>query len=93
MFVEILKYFTLKHRSSLPSPHGPLSKVVPSEGISLANKEAKEVLEAEDYCHVPSGNSSGSGYSRGLYEHLSTDEKAKIGKTPAEIGVAATEKS
>ena len=33
MSVRILKYFTLKRRSSLPNPDGPLSKVVPSEGI------------------------------------------------------------
>ena len=38
-------HFTLKCRSSLLSPDDPLSEVVPSEGISLANKE---VLEAED---------------------------------------------
>ena len=42
----ILKYFTLT-RKSLPSPDGPLSKVVPSEGILLANKEVKEVLEGD----------------------------------------------
>ena len=93
MSFGILKYFTLKRKSSLPSPDGPLSKVVPSEGISLANKEVKEVLELEDNCHVPSGNASGSGHSRGPYEHLTADEKAKIGKKVAEIGVAATVKS
>ena len=45
----ILKYFTLT-RKSLLSPDGPLSKVlkvVPSEGILLANKEVKEVLEGD----------------------------------------------
>ena len=52
----LLKYFTLKRTSSLPSPDGPLPKVVPSEGISLANKEVKEVLEVEDNCHLPSGS-------------------------------------
>ena len=75
--VGILKYFTLKRRSFLPSPDGPLSKVIPAEGILLANKE---VLEAEDNCHIPSarGNgASGSGHSRGLYRHFTSDEKAK----------------
>ena len=75
VFVGILKYFTLKRRSSLPSPDGPLSKVVPSEGILFANKE---VLEVEDNCHVPSGSSaSGSGHSHGPYKYFTTDEKAK----------------
>ena len=72
-----LKYIldnTLKRRSSLPNPDGPLSKVVPSEGILLANKE---VLEAEDNCHVPSDNASGSGRSRGPYKHFTTNEKVK----------------
>ena len=46
MSFGIIKYFTWKHRSSLPSPGGPFSKVVLSEGISLANKKVKEVLEA-----------------------------------------------
>ena len=65
MSVGILKYFTLKrrlYRSFLPSPDDPLSKVVPSEGILFANNE---VLDAEDNCHVPSGNgASGSGHTR-----------------------------
>ena len=60
MSVGILKYFTLKCRFSLQSTDGPLSKVVPSEGISLANKEVKEVLEAE---HLSNGKTSGSGRS------------------------------
>ena len=45
--------------------------------------------------HVPSGYVSGSGYSRGPYEHFTIDraidDKAKyVGKKAAEIGVAAT---
>ena len=86
MSVGILKYFTLKHMSSLPSPDDPLSKVVPSEGISLANKE---VLEAEDNCLVPSGNASGSSHSHGRHEHFTIDKKIEIGKKAAEIGVAS----
>ena len=39
MSCEILKYFTLTRKSSvLPSRDGPLSKVVHSEEILLANK-------------------------------------------------------
>ena len=52
----ILKYFTLTHKSSvLPSPDGLLSKVVPSEGMLLANKEVKEVLQGDGMVQ-PSGN-------------------------------------
>ena len=54
----ILKYFT-STRKSLPSPDGPLSKVVPSEGILLANKEVKEVLEGDGMV-PPNGNTSGN---------------------------------
>ena len=50
-------------------------------------------MEAEDNCHMPSGNTSGCGCSREPYKHLTTDEKAKIGKKAAEIGVAAAVKS
>ena len=44
MSVGVLKYFTLKPRSSLPtaSPDGLLLKVAPSGGILLANKEVQQ---------------------------------------------------
>ena len=86
----ILKYFTLM-RKSLPSPDGPLSKVVPSEGILFANKEVKEVLEGDSMVPL-NGNMSGN-HTRGPYEHFTPDEKATVGKKAAEIGVAATVKS
>ena len=86
----ILKYFTLM-RKSLPSPDGTLSKVVPSEGILLANKEVKEVLEGDGVV-PPNGNTSGN-HARGPYEHFTPDEKATVGKKVAEIGVATTVKS
>ena len=66
--------FTLKCRSSLPNPDGPLSKVTLSEGILLSNKD---ILEAEDNCLMSSGNTSGRGHSHGPYEHFTIDEKAK----------------
>ena len=94
MSVGILKYFTLTRKPSLPKPDGPLSKVVPSVGILLASKEVKEVLEGDGLV-APSGstNLGTSGiHTRGPYEHFTTDEKAKIGKKAAEIGVAATVK-
>ena len=49
-----------------------LKYVVPSEGISLANKE---LLEVEDNCQVPSSNASGSSHSHGSNEHVTNDEK------------------
>ena len=55
-------------RKSLPSPDDPLSKVVPSEGILLTNKEVKEVLE-RDGMVPPNGNMSGD-HTRGPYEYF-----------------------
>ena len=88
------KYFTgLPYQLQSPVLMTPLSKVFPSEEISPANKKVKEVLEAEDNCHVPRGNTSGSSHSRAPYKHFTTDEKAKIAfKKASEIGVATTVK-
>ena len=44
----------------VPSPDGPLSKVVPSEGILLANKEVKEVLEEDGMVPPNCSNTSGN---------------------------------
>ena len=90
MSAGILKYFTLTCKS-FPSSDGPLSKVIPSEGILLANKEVKEVLEGDGMA-PPKGNTIGN-HTRGPYEHFTPDEKATVGKKAAEIGVAATMKS
>ena len=79
----ILKYFTLTCKSSvLPSPDGPLSKVVPSEGILLA-KKVKEVLEGDGMVLL-NGNTSGK-HTREPYEHFTPDEKATVGKKAAKI--------
>ena len=43
----------------MPKPVGMSSKVVPSEGILLVNKELKEVLKGDSLV-LPSGNMSGS---------------------------------
>ena len=64
-----LKYFTLKRRSSLPNHAGPLSKAVLSKGILPTCKQGS--------IGSGSGNASGSGHSRGPYEHFTTNEKAK----------------
>ena len=39
-----------------PKPVGVSSKVVPSEGIVLVNKEVKEVLEGDNLVLLPSGS-------------------------------------
>ena len=65
-----------------------MSKVVPSEEISLANKEVRQG-SIGSRSHMPSGNASGSGHSCGPHEHFTTNKKAKIGKKAAEIGVSA----
>ena len=72
----ILRYFILM-RKSLPSPDGPLSKVVPSEGILLTNKEVKEVLEGDAYGIVPPNSNTSGNHTRG---HFIPDEKATVGK-------------
>ena len=72
----ILKYFTLKRRSSMPNPDVSLSKVVPSEEIHYlqTRKYWKRKIIATSQL---SGNTSGSGYSRGPYEHFTIDDKYK----------------
>ena len=54
-----LKFFKheFKRDSCMPNPTGPLSKVVPSEGIKAANEEASKVMNSVklsvDECDVP----------------------------------------
>ena len=44
--MSILKYFKREFKRDLcmPNPTGPLSKVVPSEGIKAANEEVSKVM-------------------------------------------------
>ena len=79
----------LHFNASLPSPDSLLSKVVPSEGILLANKEVKEVLEG-DGMFPPNGDTSGN-HTCGPYEYFTPDEKATVGKKVAEIGGKAAD--
>ena len=83
--MSILKYF--KRESKLPNPAGPLSKVVPSEGIKAANKEVASCMNLTPE-EVPSASVSAT--SRGTYERFTADEKAQIAKRASEHGVAAT---
>ena len=56
----ILKYF--KRESTLPSSSRSLSKVVPCEGITTANKEVNKVVEsmksAMEYNHGSNGSAN-----------------------------------
>ena len=55
----------------LPNPNGSLLEIVPSTSISIVNREA---------------GTSGSKM-RGTYQNFTREEKAKIAKRAAEIGV------
>ena len=73
----------------MPNPTGPLSKVVPSEGIKAANEEVSKVMNSVklsvEECDIPTVSRS-----RGPYERFTPEEKARIGKRAAEHGVAFT---
>ena len=75
--MSILKYF--ERDSAMPNPTGPLSKVVPSEGIKAANEEVSKVMNSVKLSveerYVPSGSRS-----RGPYERFTPEEKARIGR-------------
>ena len=77
----LLKYFKPKERDTpLPDPAGPLSSVMPSSSIQVANKAVKRVLDE-------SSSSEASRPSHGQYETFSPTEKASIAKYAREVGV------
>ena len=77
----LLKYFKPKERDApLPDPAGPLSSVMPSSSIQVANKAVKRVLDE-------SLSSEASWHSRGQYETFSPTEKASIAKYAREVEV------
>ncbi len=81
--MALLKYF--KKDSVLPNPHGPLSTRVLPSAIATANKEVKPLLDAT--------KDNASGASRGKYAccvQSSDEEKIKIAKRAAEMGVTNT---
>ena len=74
MSVGILKYFTLKRRSSLAT----LTAFCLKYSLLREYFACKQgSIESEDNCHVPSDNGSGSSHTRGPYEHFTIDNKAK----------------
>ena len=66
------RYFK-REKGNLPDPHGPLARSVPSASIAAANSEVSTAID------------SGKG---GHYEKYTPQQKAMIGKTAAEHGVA-----
>ena len=82
----ILKYFhrIVKKSSSdetkvnLPDPSGPLSKVIPSSTIAIANEKVSAIEE------MP------GAASRTPYLHLTGAQKFKVGKRAAEFGTTNT---
>ena len=81
--MSLLKYFSLidprYHDSQLPDPNSPLARAIPSSAISVANESVNVSLE-----------SNKKAAKRGVYQKLSTEKKAEIGKRAAEHGVIAT---
>ncbi len=71
-----------KKDSVLPNPHGPLSTRVPPSAIATASKEVKPLLDAT--------KDNASRASRGKYAVYSDEEKIKIAKRAAEMGVTNT---
>ena len=70
-----------KSNSVLPSPTGPLSKIVPSSAISYANKAVMAVL-------INSGDENGVKRG-GTYQRYSGKERATIGNYAVAHGTSA----
>ena len=60
-------------------PNGPLAIAIPSSAISVANESVNVSLE-----------SNKKAAKRGVYQKLSAEKKAEIGKRAAEHGVIGT---
>ena len=75
--MTLYSYFKQKE-TLLPNPNGSLLEIVPSTSISIVNRELKTLLEE--------AGTSGSK-KRGTYQNFTREEKAKIAKRAAEIGV------
>ena len=74
--------------SMLPKPDGLLLQVIPPSSIIAAiNKEVKKVL---DLPTGPRAEEIKTTSKRGMYDHFTLKEKARIEKKVAEHGVTAT---
>jgi tellurite resistance protein len=80
--MSLYNYF--KPASVLPTPDGPLSKIVPSSSIRAANEAVQAILPAGT-ATKPSKNSK----KRGTYQKYSPKEKARIGNYAVQHGTSA----
>ena len=92
--MSLYKYFKPKSSNSsvtsssnaaatvLPSPDGPLSKLVPSSTIQAANNAVQKFVSDDSHCH-PSGNGK-----RGSYAFYTDKERAAIGNYAVQHGTA-----
>ena len=73
--MALFKYFktAVIGTGTLPDPHGPLSRKVPSSTIVEANRQVLEVIEKK---------------GRGEYNKLSPEDNMAVGKYASEHGVA-----
>ena len=70
-------YEPTSQSNSLPAPHGPLARVIPSAAIEYANREVQAVLD------------EAKSRKRGPYRKYSPKERAEIGKFAFENSVLA----
>ena len=80
--MALYKYFKKTSASVLPNPDGPLSSRIPSSAIVKANEEVEPLLTES--------TSKQKGGKRGQYLVYTEEEKFKIGKQGAEMGVTNT---
>ena len=74
--MSLLNYFKQETpHNSLPDPHGPLNKQLPSSSIEETNKEV-------DICYKTASTEK----KHSPYSFAAPDQKAKIGKYAAENG-------
>ena len=77
--MTLYRYFK-QEETSLPNPNDSLSKIVPSTSISIVNREVTTLIEK--------AGTPGSK-KHGTYQIFTGEEKAKIAKRAAEMGVTA----
>ena len=75
--MALYKYF--KRNDKLPDIDGPLKRYIPSQVISVVNKQVEAVIYRE----------GGSCKTRGPYMKVTDAQKAVIGKRAAEHGVTS----
>jgi len=85
--MSILNYFRLQGKEgSLPNPRGPLSSIILSTAIELANSEVAKVIKKVNNNSSKVSGRSKNGKKRRIY---SLKERADIGKLAYSIGATA----